>query len=105
MSSESQRGPGRNWVLWVGWIISVLPVLILLMSAVMKFQQPDDVVKGFDHLGWDIRLAVALGVIEIGCALVYLISWTAILGAVLLTGYLGGAIATHLRVGDPFVPN
>lgn len=98
---------------WVGWVISILPVLMLIMSAVMKFMLPrgvheapragmEEVVKTFEKLGWDLNLAFALGIVELSCAVIYLIPGTSVLGAILLTGYLGGAVAAHVRVGDPF---
>jgi len=90
--------------LWIGHILGILPVLMLLASAIMKFAKPPMVVDGFAHLGWPAELTVGLGVLELGCTVVYLIPATAVLGAILLTGYLGGAIATTLRVGDPYIP-
>jgi hypothetical protein len=89
--------------LWAGSIISALPVLLLLFSAVMKLQKPPAVVEGFAHLGLPESLARTLAILEIACTIVYLIPQTAVLGAILLTGYLGGAIAIHVRVGDPIV--
>jgi len=89
-------------MLWAGRIMSTLPVLMLLMSAVMKFMKPASVVEGFAHLGFPESLALGLGILEIACTVVYVIPRTAVLGAILLTGYLGGATVTHLRVGDPF---
>jgi DoxX-like family len=88
-------------MIWTGRVISALPVLMLLMSGVMKLAKPPAVVDGFKQLGWPERLALGLGILEIACTIVYLIPQTAVLGAILLTGYLGGAIATHVRVGDP----
>ena len=74
------------------------------MSAVIKFIPPSkEVAEGFEHLGWPLRYAVALGVVELTCILLYAIPQTAVLGAILVTGYMGGAIATHVRVGDNFV--
>jgi len=67
----------------------------------MKLLKPEDVLKGFEHLGYPEQLAVPLGVVEIGCTLIYLIPRTAVLGAILLTGYLGGAVATHARLMEP----
>ncbi|HUS36934.1 MAG TPA: DoxX family protein [Verrucomicrobiae bacterium] len=87
----------------IGWIMGILPVLMLLMSAGMKFSQNKQVLDGFDHLGWPAKLAVALGILELACTFIYLIPKTAVLGAILLTGYLGGAIATHVRIGEGFV--
>jgi hypothetical protein len=85
---------------WGGWIMSALPVLMLVSSAIMKFIKPAALTEGFTHLGYDMKLAVGLGVLELTCTCLYLIPITSIVGAILLTGYLGGAIATHLRVGD-----
>lgn len=89
-------------MLWAGYIISALPVLTLLMSGVMKLLKPEPVVEGFAHLEWDMSLALGLAILEISCTVVYVIPRTSVLGAILLTGYLGGATATHVRIGDPF---
>ena len=89
--------------LWAGRIRSALPVLTLVMSASMKFMKPTSVVEGFTHLGIPEKFAFGLGVVELGCTILYLIPQTSVLGAILLTGYLGGATCAHLRVGDPFV--
>src|SRR5512145_1516753 len=95
--------PVSKKILWTGRILSTIPVLMLVMSAVMKFAKPPPVVEGFAHLGLPERLAFGLGVLELACTALYVIPRTAVLGAILLTGYLGGAILTHLRVGDPFL--
>ena len=76
---------------------------MLLMSGVMKFLKPTEVVEGFAKLGWPDNLAQGLGVVELVCTALYVIPRTSVLGAILLTGYLGGAIATHVRIGDPFL--
>ncbi|MCC6537506.1 MAG: DoxX family protein [Bryobacterales bacterium] len=89
--------------LWAGRILSILPVGLLTMSAVMKFVQPAGFADGMAHMGVPMPLAPALGVLELACTAIYLIPRTAVLGAILLTGYLGGAIMTHVRVGDPFI--
>jgi uncharacterized membrane protein YphA (DoxX/SURF4 family) len=83
--------------------MSALPVLLLVFSAIMKFMKPPEVVDSFNHLGLPINLAFALGVLELGCTVVYLIPRTSVLGAILLTGYLGGATLTTLRVGDSYL--
>ncbi|MCI0682238.1 MAG: DoxX family protein [Gemmataceae bacterium] len=103
MDTDTQAAPGARWMVWTGWIISVLPALMLLMSGSMKFvPTTPELVESLDHIGWEARLLVALGILEIACTIIYLIPHTAVLGAILLTGYMGGAIATHVRVGDPF---
>src|SRR5207237_124788 len=96
--TADRQGPASKAMIWIGWLLSALPSLMLLFSGSMKLVKPEDVVKGFEHLGYPEHLALALGIIEIGCTLIYLIPRTAVLGAILLTGYLGGAIATHVRL-------
>ncbi len=90
--------------LWTGYVMSILPVLLLLASVVMKFAKPPAVLEGFTHLGWPEGSVIGLGLLELACTVAYLIPVTSILGAILLTGYLGGAIATTLRVGDSSIP-
>jgi hypothetical protein len=102
MQSATQAAPVSKKKLWAGRVISALPVLMLVFSATMKFVKPTMVVEGFTHLGWPERYALGLGIVELGCTVVYLIPRTAVLGAILMTGYLGGAIATHVRIGEPF---
>jgi hypothetical protein len=102
MQSTIQTVPVSKTMLWVGRIMSALPVLLLLSSSVMKLMKPAPVVEGFAHLGYPASLALALGMIELACAVVYVIPRTSVLGAILLTGYLGGATATHVRIGEPF---
>ena len=86
--------------LWTGRVLSVLPCLMLLFSGVMKIMQTEEVVKGFAT--WPPSSAVAIGVVEIGCTIIYLIPRTAVLGALLLIGYLGGAIAVSVQMGVSF---
>jgi uncharacterized membrane protein YphA (DoxX/SURF4 family) len=94
--------PTRKWVLWVGRILSALPVLMMLMSGVMKLARPPQVIDPFVHqFGYPESLLLILGVVEITAAVLFAIPKTAFLGAILVTGYLGGAIATHARIGDP----
>ena len=90
-------------MLWTGRILSTLPVLMLLFSAVMKFVQPPGFAEGMAKLGIPENLALGLGLLELACVILYIIPRTAVLGAILLTGYLGGAILTHLRVGENFI--
>jgi hypothetical protein len=60
----------------------------------------EDLQKGFEHLGWPVKLAIPLGIVELSCTLLYLIPQTAVLGAILLTGYFGGAVAAHARIEE-----
>jgi hypothetical protein len=87
---------------WTARIITALVVLFLLFDAVIHMTQEPHVVAAFTHVGYPMSVAVALGVTEFVCIVLYLIPRTAFLGAILLTAYLGGATATHVRVGDPF---
>ena len=89
-------------MLWSGRIISAIPALMLLFSGVLKLIKPAPVTKEFIRLGYADRHALGIGVLEIACTILYLIPRTAVLGAILLAAYLGGATATHVRVGDPF---
>ncbi len=89
-------------MVWVGRVISGLGSLVFLMSAFMKVKGGAELTQGMAHLGLPESLIMPLAILEISCVVVYLIPATSVLGAILLTGYLGGAICTHLRVGDPF---
>jgi hypothetical protein len=91
--------------LWAGRILTALPVLFLLFDVVIHFMKPAVVVTGFEQLGWSASLSVPLAIVELVCLVLYLIPRTSVLGAVLLTGYLGGAVATNLRVGAPLFTN
>jgi len=84
-----------------GRIVLALPVLFLAVDAVVKLLRIGPVLDSFNELGYPQNLALAIGLIEAFCLLVLVIPRTSILGAVLLTGYLGGAVATHLRIGNP----
>lgn len=84
-----------------GWILTGVAGLFLFMDAAMKIVKADAAVKGTLELGYPEGLLAGLGAILLLCTIVYLIPRTAIVGAVLLTGYLGGAIATQVRVGNP----
>ena len=85
----------------VGRILSALPVLFLLLDGVMKVVKPAFVVEATVQLGWPASVIVGLGLVLIACTILYLIPRTAVLGAILLTAYLGGAVATHVGVGGP----
>lgn len=87
---------------WAGWTMSALPVLMLLFSAWMKLLKLPAAVEGFAHLGYPEYVALPLGFVELTSTVLYVIPRTSVLGAILLAGYLGGATATHVRVGEPF---
>jgi len=96
---------GNNKAIWAGRIVSILVALPFVFSAVMKLIVHPEVVKGVSHLGLPESLIRPLGVIELLCAVFYLVPQTAVFGAILLTGYVGGTIITHLRVGEPVYLN
>ena len=84
-----------------GQTISAIPVLFLLFDSVIKLVLIDPVVASFAELGYPVSVARGIGLLELLCLAVYLIPRTSVSGAILLTGYLGGAVATHVRIGSP----
>jgi hypothetical protein len=86
---------------WTGGIIGALAVLFLLVDTIGKLLTLPPVVEGTTRLGYPAGVVLGIGIVELGCLVVYLVPRTAILGAILLTGYLGGAVATHVRIGSP----
>jgi hypothetical protein len=92
-----------NMMVWSGRIISALAILFLIFDSVIKVLTLAPAVEATTSLGYPESLVMSLGLIELVCLAVYIIPRTAVLGAILMTGYLGGAIATHVRNGsDPF---
>jgi hypothetical protein len=85
-------------MLWTGRVFSTLSILFLLVDGVMKLMKPEIVVKTTRELGYPESTIVGIGIVLLGSTVLYIIPRTAILGAILLTGYLGGAVATHVRV-------
>jgi len=96
-----QTAPVSKKKLWAGRVISALPSLFLLMDAFGKFIKPAPVVEGTLLLGYPASVILPLGIVLLVCTVLYSIPRTSVLGAILLTGYLGGAVATHVRVGNP----
>jgi hypothetical protein len=96
--------PVSKTTLWISRVMSALPVLMVLFSSVMKLMKMAAVVEGFARAGVPERLIIPVGVIELVCVIVYVIPQTAVLGAILMTGLLGGATITTLRIGDPTYP-
>ena len=86
--------------IWIGRIVSGLPALFLLVDGAMKLVKPAVVVQATTKLGYSESLIVPIGIILILCTLLYLIPTTSVLGAILLTAYLGGAVATHVRAAE-----
>ena len=101
MQSSTQTAPISRKRLWAGRIISGLPSLFLLLDGIAKLVKPAVVVEGTVKLGYPETVIVPLGIVLLTCTILYVIPRTSVLGAILLTGYLGGAVATHVRVADP----
>src|SRR5512139_2164035 len=99
----SEGASARNNVLWAGRLISVLAVLFLLFDASVKVLRLPLAVEATVQLGYPEGVVLGLGVLELVCLILYLVPRTAVLGVVLWTGYLGGAVATHVRVGNPLL--
>lgn len=103
MQAGNQTVPISKNRLWAGRIISALPALFLLLDGVMKLVKPAVVVEATVQLGYPEGVILGLGIVLTACTVLYVIPTTSVLGAILLTGYLGGAVATHVRLGEgPF---
>jgi hypothetical protein len=101
MTDTSPSAPVSKKALWAGYILSGLVVVMLLVSAAFKFLKPPEILQEFSRLGYAESHALLIGTLEVGCVVIYAIPQTAVLGAILLTGYFGGATATHVRIDDP----
>ncbi len=101
MQSASQAVGVSKASLWAGRIISALVVLFMVFDGALKvFRQPP-AVEGTITLGYPVSVVFPLGILVLVCVLLYVIPQSSVLGAILLTAYLGGAVATHVRVGNP----
>lgn len=99
MQSTSISEPTSKKRLWAARVCFTVPVLFLIFDCVTKMATPAPVVAAFAKLGIPLHLALGLGILELACVVVYVIPRTAVLGAILLTGYLGGATSIHVRAG------
>lgn len=104
MGTDTAAAGTSKGMVWAGRIMSTVPVLVLIMSAYMKLSGAEEAVEGFKTYGYPDGLAFTLGLVEITCTALYVIPQTSVLGAILLTGYLGGATATHVAASEGFVP-
>lgn len=86
----------------LGWVIGLVPVALLAMSAFMKLSRNPQAVDGFKKFGFPDNTLMPIGIAEASCTLLYLIPHTSALGAVLLAAYLGGAVCVHVYAGEPF---
>jgi hypothetical protein len=99
--SSTQTAPFSKKRLWAGRIISALAILFLLFDAITKLMKVAPVLEASARLGYPASLTVGIGSLLLACVVVYAIPGSSILGAILLTGYLGGAVGANVRVGDP----
>ncbi len=104
MSSVNEVAPISTGRLWAGRIMGWLPALFLLVDGVMKLIKPAPVVEATVRLGYSESVILPLGIVVLACTILYLIPRTCVLGAILLTGYLGGAVDTHVRAGEGWFP-
>ena len=104
MDSDTQTAPVSKVMLWAGRTMSAITSLFLLLDGLMKLLKPAPVVEATARMGYPENLILGLGILLLTCLAAYLIPRTSILGAVLLTGYLGGAVSAHVRVRDDMFP-
>lgn len=100
MSEKSTNGSSRS-VQIVGWVLTLVPASLLFMAGVMNILRPDSIVQQTVKMGYSASVMLPLGIVTVGCVILYLIPRTTCLGAILVTGYLGGAVDVHVRNGDP----
>jgi len=103
MCSTTEMAPVSKKMCWIGRVISALVVLFLLFDAVTKVAKESHVLQATVRLGYPESLVVGIGILLLLCTAVYVIPSTSILGAILLTGYLGGAIASNVRAASPLL--
>ena len=101
MTKDTPVISGSNKAVWAGRIISTLPVLLMCGAGLMTLINPAPMRPTFTALGYSAHVVPVIAAVEVICAILYAIPQTAVLGAILLTGYLGGATASHVRVGQP----
>jgi hypothetical protein len=99
-----RRTRGEKWMVWTGRLISVVPVLIVLTSSRWKLTESPLYVREWGRIGWQVKDLPLIASLQLGAILLYVIPQTSILGAILLTGYLGGAIASYFRIGAYYPP-
>lgn len=97
-----QESKSNRWLVWLGWVVSLWPVFVVGMSAHWKLSRNPAYVKEFARIGWAESRLNLLAFLQLGSAALFLIPQTAVLGCILLTGYLGGAIAAYTRIGQAY---
>ncbi len=97
---DNSGAPASKMTRWAGYVLSAVAVAFMALDGVMKVLKPAFVLKATTELGYSEEVIVPLGIALLACTVIYAIPQTAVLGAILLTGYLGGAVASHVRHGD-----
>jgi hypothetical protein len=92
-----------KWMTITGWVLTVLVTAAMIMSGCVKFTDNPDLKAGLEKMQITQETVQKIGAVEIACAVIYLIPQTTVLGAILLTGYLGGAIFAHVQQGEPLI--
>jgi len=92
-----------KWMRWTGIVLSAVVILFMLMDVTMKLLQLPIAVEAGEQLGWPAASVVPLGIVLLICTALYAFPRTSVFGAILLTAYLGGAVATHARIGSPIL--
>jgi hypothetical protein len=101
MSTKPQEASSSKTMVWVGWSMTGLTVLFMLFDSISKLAMEHHVVEATTKIGYPLAVIRPLGLILLACTVLYAVPRTAIFGAILLTGYLGGAIASKVRVEEP----
>ena len=96
-----ETATSSKWMIRIGYALSALFVLFMVFDGTIKVMQLPVVLTTFDQMGWPRDLSLSIGILELALTLFYVIPRTSIFAAVVLTGYLGGAIASHVRINDP----
>src|SRR5215470_2004258 len=108
MSATDVSAPAATrlttWMIWAGRVVTIAPVLVLLWSARAKLTHSPFYVREWSRIGWNPNALNGVGLVQVTCLVLYLIPQTSVLGTVLLTGYLGGAIASYVRMGEFYPP-
>jgi hypothetical protein len=102
MQSGDTNTTTPKWMFWAGCVISALPVLLMLSTGLFSIIKPETVAQGMARYGYPEGMGLRISMVEIACVIIYAVPQTSVLGAILLTAYLGGATATHVRVAEPF---
>jgi Na+/phosphate symporter len=100
VQSNTQFADGSKGMLWTGRVLSGLMALFFVLDGVGHLMKPAPVVEAFSRLGYPLSASVWIGLLALMCTAIYVTPRTSVLGAILLTGYMGGAVSTHVRAGS-----